>query len=1258
MATENEDKIDIGKPAKQLARFTQFLGRDDGRGPDEFRAALLAESHLPHRIGFRRKNLENAFSANLSRLFPDIAAVDEPGIDGKGSVLMYGAILDDAAKSHDSTKKLLPHVRKRDRVLFFEMGFLASTTSWSEALASRDRDQACLGYIFDDRAQYYMSDYESRLDQKLNGDFQLTPEERARAESVMRRIVDARISKYNSQPFFRPQVSPDYPRRVLVVDQNYSDASTYYGRATAQDFAAMLEAAIAENPDAEILVKTHPDLNWVKGGQRSGYFDHMESEGRVRLIRDGVNPFEMFDLVDKVYVGTSGMGLEALLAGKEVVCFGAPCYAGWGLTDDRVEVPHRHRKRDLAEFFHAFYIWYTIYHLPEGQVPSQIEDVLDFIEANRPVRPIPREAFAEPSVSIVIPVHGVENYVAECLISIQRQTLQDFEVILIDDVSPDRSAEVVASYCESDPRFRLIRRTENIGPGFARNQGVDLARGRYVLFIDPDDFMPDTDHLRRVVDMADADGADMVRYRKKHEQIEGDDGTIAKLRPDATEQFFPEELHRVSVTSFPQIAHSRHFWNWLYRRDFLNANRVRFLTTYREERAFLLQAYMANPVISVADSNGVVYRIRPDSAVRRVQTMSDVVDQLQNFDLVMSQLAANGALDRNSSHWWLARFQVSQFLHYLYFGFAWKTAKRENQEQTFIDMLATTLERAGMDPQDLIGDPSQLSRDHLQAGAYGLLMAATRLRRRDLIDLAHSLEPIPADLLYREYRKEPASAAERGLQAALNVYARNERVGDPEKSPRMTKRRPRLIIHIGATKTGSTALQHLLEDNRPSLLRAGIWYPEVGLFWQADRPHKQAGHVRFAAEAIGKDQGLRQHLLTGLALMPGHVNTIILSSEAFFLNPNSIEMVKHFHDFEVEMVVYLRRQDEWANSQYSEFVAGGAMNSTALRFPYWLTQDDTRAWLNYGMLVRRWEEKLPKNRIHVRRYLRSKGSSWDIIADFAEATGLPQIAALPPLSRDKANDARLSTTHVELIRQYNKRSFPNKKAYLSFVEEVTVELTKWRNENGLPMHSPWFLTDELADKIMETFAPGNNRLAREYFGVETGDLFPPRASAPEECAIYMNEFTIAETAYANRKKAPAKGPAKAKDANAPLAIVNYGVFGWRLWLSVPLMSKAYRLRGRGDLATELSADPARFAQEHWLGRHPKLRWLAYSKGSVLGPGKVLRVWVPLIAPLVRRGGGEDAAKRLKKEPVRFARGLRNPVARLAGRLLFPMGERT
>ena len=91
-----------------------------------------------------------------------------------------------------------------------------------------------------------------------------------------------------------------------------------------------------------------------------------------------------------------------------------------------------------------------------------------------------------PTVSIVLPVHNREVLVRRAIDSVLAQTRRDFELIVIDDCSTDRTVEVVREYC-SDPRVRLELNTTNLGAGGARNRGIELARGRYVAFQDSDD---------------------------------------------------------------------------------------------------------------------------------------------------------------------------------------------------------------------------------------------------------------------------------------------------------------------------------------------------------------------------------------------------------------------------------------------------------------------------------------------------------------------------------------------------------------------------------------------------------------------------------------------------------------------------------------------------------------------------------------------------------------------------------------------------
>lgn len=95
-------------------------------------------------------------------------------------------------------------------------------------------------------------------------------------------------------------------------------------------------------------------------------------------------------------------------------------------------------------------------------------------------------------ITVIVPVYNVEKYLAECIESLLEQTYQNFELILIDDCSPDRSGIVCDQFAEKDPRIRVIHKEKNEGLSAARNTGVQMATGSYMCFVDSDDIlMPD-----------------------------------------------------------------------------------------------------------------------------------------------------------------------------------------------------------------------------------------------------------------------------------------------------------------------------------------------------------------------------------------------------------------------------------------------------------------------------------------------------------------------------------------------------------------------------------------------------------------------------------------------------------------------------------------------------------------------------------------------------------------------------------------------
>ncbi|OQS43415.1 capsular polysaccharide biosynthesis protein [Chromobacterium haemolyticum] len=241
-----------------------------------------------------------------------------------------------------------------------------------------------LSVVMDNTGIYYDSTRPSQLEQLILGSV-LSPTEQTRAALGLSWIRQHRLSKYNHAPALA--LPPKNGRaRALVLDQTSDDASVRLGGADAHTFQAMLEAASREHPMAEIWVKTHPD---VLAGKKRGFLPHPPPN--VKLIAEDACPQSLLAQVDVVYTATSHMGFEALIAGCQVVCFGMPWYAGWGLTVDRhPEMPtlklRRSRRRTLEELFHAAYLRYARYIQPESGEPGTFFDVAEWIHLNRSLR--------------------------------------------------------------------------------------------------------------------------------------------------------------------------------------------------------------------------------------------------------------------------------------------------------------------------------------------------------------------------------------------------------------------------------------------------------------------------------------------------------------------------------------------------------------------------------------------------------------------------------------------------------------------------------------------------------------------------------------------------------------------------------------------------------------------------------------------------------------------------------------------------------
>lgn len=265
-----------------------------------------------------------------------------------------------------ATKNQLPYIALED-------GFLRS-------IGLGVKGYPTFSLVYDDVGIYYDTTRPSRLE-NLILHFQADESLLNQAKAAKEQIIHYQLSKYNHAPDFNAEKAIG-KNIVLVIDQTAGDMAVQYGQANSDDFHRMLHCAIEENPMAEIWVKTHPD---VLSGKKKGYLTQYSSDNRIKLFAEDVNPLSLLLNVNKVYCVTSQMGFEALLLGKEVITFGIPWYAGWGLTDDRhsqISTLHQQQRRvtrSLLELFCAAYLQYSRYINPNTHKLGNIFDVISYL---------------------------------------------------------------------------------------------------------------------------------------------------------------------------------------------------------------------------------------------------------------------------------------------------------------------------------------------------------------------------------------------------------------------------------------------------------------------------------------------------------------------------------------------------------------------------------------------------------------------------------------------------------------------------------------------------------------------------------------------------------------------------------------------------------------------------------------------------------------------------------------------------------------
>lgn len=191
----------------------------------------------------------------------------------------------------------------------------------------------------------------------------------------------------------------------------------------------------------------------------------------------------------------------------------------------------------------------------------------------------------KPLVSVIVPVYNVQNYIERCIKSILDQSYKNIELILIDDGSTDNSKNICEQFTMKDKRVCLISK-KNEGAGYARNVGIDLAKGKYIMFVDSDDYLLEYG-IERAVSVIIKENADIVRFG----HCSGKDNNYSiNTRIKPYKVYDNKQVFRTRETDIC-------VWGKLYKRSILGNIRYPKVSTYDDEFVTYKFLYQAKKIV-------------------------------------------------------------------------------------------------------------------------------------------------------------------------------------------------------------------------------------------------------------------------------------------------------------------------------------------------------------------------------------------------------------------------------------------------------------------------------------------------------------------------------------------------------------------------------------------------------------------------------------------------------------------------------------
>lgn len=250
-----------------------------------------------------------------------------------------------------------------------------------------------------------------------------------------------------------------------------------------------------------------------------------------------------------------------------------------------------------------------------------------------------------PVLSIIVPVYNVEQYLSCCIDSILGQAFQDFELILVDDGSKDKSGEICDEYAKKDNRIIVIHQ-ENKGVNTARNAGLDIASGSYITFVDSDDWIKPDSYCKSIELMENNQDIDLLQYPEIH--IQNGNETCWNGYPQ--KRTILTDTHnklKALIGSSPIIPGG--LWGKIYRKHLWKNLRLREDMIFCEDMIIMPQLFERCQAIIINTDGGYCYILRQGSASNSSFTPKKCLDvsrlKMQLFESALQY-------DIEAERWW------------------------------------------------------------------------------------------------------------------------------------------------------------------------------------------------------------------------------------------------------------------------------------------------------------------------------------------------------------------------------------------------------------------------------------------------------------------------------------------------------------------------------------------------------------------------------------------------------------------------------